>query len=127
MLENMTTEEKVIAGITAVGIAALVFHKPTRNAVGLSDGRKAAPFIRKIADLATNNYHTEARLELAKKYGTKDIVGKYKEIKMKADKAGGLSNTLYNQRAALDRRMINIAEGRMTERDFNDLLEAFDQ
>ena len=37
MLENMTTEEKVIAGITAVGIAALVFHKPTRNAVGLSD------------------------------------------------------------------------------------------
>ncbi len=40
MLENMTTEEKVIAGITAVGIAALVFHKPTRNAVGLSDGRR---------------------------------------------------------------------------------------
>ncbi len=40
MLENMTTEEKVIAGITAVGIAALVFHKPTRNAVGLSDGRE---------------------------------------------------------------------------------------
>jgi hypothetical protein len=40
MLENMTTEEKVIAGITAVGIAALVFHKPTRNAVGLSDGKR---------------------------------------------------------------------------------------
>ncbi len=40
MLENMTTEEKVIAGLTAVGIAALVFHKPTRNAVGLSDRRK---------------------------------------------------------------------------------------
>jgi hypothetical protein len=41
MLENMTTEEKVIAGITAVGIAALVFHKPTRNAVGLSDRMRA--------------------------------------------------------------------------------------
>jgi hypothetical protein len=36
----MTTEEKVIAGITAVGIAALVFHKPTRNAVGLSDSKR---------------------------------------------------------------------------------------
>jgi hypothetical protein len=41
MLENMTTEEKVIAGITAVGIAALVFHKPTRSAVGLSDRVKS--------------------------------------------------------------------------------------
>jgi hypothetical protein len=40
MLENLTTGEKVIAGITAVGIAALVFHKPTRNAVGLSDGKE---------------------------------------------------------------------------------------
>jgi len=40
MLENMTTEEKVIAGLTAVGIAALIFHKPTRNAVGLSDGKR---------------------------------------------------------------------------------------
>jgi len=40
MLENMTTGEKVIAGATAVGIAALIFHKPTRNAVGLSDGKK---------------------------------------------------------------------------------------
>jgi hypothetical protein len=40
MLENLTTGEKVIAGATAVGIAALIFHKPTRNAVGLADKRK---------------------------------------------------------------------------------------
>ena len=40
MLENMTTGEKVIAGATAVGIAALIFHKPTRNAVGLADRYK---------------------------------------------------------------------------------------
>ncbi len=40
MLENMTTGEKALIGATAIGIAALVFHKPTRNAVGLSDGRK---------------------------------------------------------------------------------------
>jgi hypothetical protein len=127
MLENLTTGEKVIAGATAVGIAALIFHKPTRNAVGLADGRKASPFVRKIAEYATNNNHTEARLELAKKYGTKEIIQKYKTILDKQKKAGGLSNILYNQRAALDRRMLNIAEDKMTERDFNDLLEAFDQ
>ncbi len=40
MLENMTTGEKALIGATAIGIAALVFHKPTRNAVGLSDGKK---------------------------------------------------------------------------------------
>ena len=40
MLENMTTGEKALIGATAIGIAALVFHKPTRNAVGLSDRRK---------------------------------------------------------------------------------------
>ena len=37
MLENMTTGEKALIGATAVGIAALIFHKPTRNAVGLAD------------------------------------------------------------------------------------------
>jgi hypothetical protein len=41
MLENMTTGEKALIGATAIGIAALVFHKPTRNAVGLSDRVKA--------------------------------------------------------------------------------------
>jgi uncharacterized membrane protein len=40
MLENMTTGEKALIGATAIGIAALVFHKPTRNAVGLSDGKR---------------------------------------------------------------------------------------
>jgi hypothetical protein len=40
MLENMTTGEKALIGATAIGIAALVFHKPTRNAVGLSDGKE---------------------------------------------------------------------------------------
>lgn len=40
MLDNLTTGEKVIAGATAVGIAALIFHKPTRNAVGLADKNK---------------------------------------------------------------------------------------
>jgi hypothetical protein len=42
MLENMTTGEKALIGATAIGIAALVFHKPTRNAVGLSDGKRKA-------------------------------------------------------------------------------------
>ena len=41
MLNNMTTGEKALIGATAIGIAALVFHKPTRNAVGLSDGKRA--------------------------------------------------------------------------------------
>ena len=40
MFETMTTGEKALIGATAIGIAALVFHKPTRNAVGLSDGRR---------------------------------------------------------------------------------------
>ena len=40
MLENMTTGEKALIGATAIGISALVFYKPTRNAVGLSDGRR---------------------------------------------------------------------------------------
>jgi hypothetical protein len=43
MLENMTTGEKALIGATAIGIAALVFHKPTRNAVGLSDGKRNSP------------------------------------------------------------------------------------
>jgi hypothetical protein len=41
MLENMTTGEKALIGATAIGIAALVFHKPTRNAVGLADRVKS--------------------------------------------------------------------------------------
>jgi len=50
MLENMTTGEKALIGATAIGIAALVFHKPTRNAVGLSDGRRAKKTYRVARD-----------------------------------------------------------------------------
>ena len=58
MLENMTTGEKVIAGATAIGIAALVFHKPTRNAVGLSD-RVRNKKTRKIARIYYANNQTQ--------------------------------------------------------------------
>ena len=46
----MTTGEKALIGATAIGIAALVFHKPTRNAVGLSDRSRT----KKTKDLKVN-------------------------------------------------------------------------
>lgn len=78
MLDNMTTGEKVIAGATAVGIAALIFHKPTRNAVGLSDGKrgKAKYYITKTTNnrrqilLNTNNYELALkRFDMQKRRG----------------------------------------------------------
>ncbi len=62
MLENMTREEKVIAGITAVGIAALVFHKPTRNAVGLSDdGLSDRSRTKKTRNIKVNRYTKDSK------------------------------------------------------------------
>jgi len=37
MLDNLTTTEKVLTGAVAIGITALIFHKPTRNSIGLSE------------------------------------------------------------------------------------------
>jgi hypothetical protein len=37
MLDNLTTAEKVGVGAVAIGITALILHKPTRKAVGLAD------------------------------------------------------------------------------------------
>ena len=96
MLENLTTGEKVIAGATAVGIAALIFHKPTRNAVGLADGRK-----RRNKDVRLNNI-TKKEIEEQKKddYFTKynknaQITTKYNNSKYPKYMEGGRSKVIY--------------------------------
>ena len=79
MLENMTTGEKALIGATALGIAALVFHKPTRNAVGLSDGKRRNKIFRVARDtgrlytpiLVEANSKREALL-IAKKLNRKE-------------------------------------------------------
>ena len=40
MLDNLTTAEKVGVGAVAIGITALILHKPTRTAVGLADKKR---------------------------------------------------------------------------------------
>ena len=67
MLENMTTGEKVIAGATAVGIAALIFHKPTRNVVGLSDNTKESKAY----------YYFKGKKYTLYKSGPKEVVNNY--------------------------------------------------
>jgi GNAT superfamily N-acetyltransferase len=43
MLDNIKKEEKILLGISVIGIAALLFYKPTNKKVGLSDGKVKLP------------------------------------------------------------------------------------
>jgi ribosomal protein L31E len=125
MLENMTTEEKVIAGLTAVGIAALVFHKPTRNAVGLSDGRRSkldaidVDIIRRFVKKHThNNDHTQARIDIAAGLNNTTLERAYKQLDRKHLKAGHLTKELSDKRNALDKKLFSELKKATTEEDY---------
>ncbi len=127
MLENMTTEEKVIAGITAVGIAALVFHKPTRNAVGLSDRRKRkekldyidVDIIRRFVKKHThNNDHTQARIDIASGINNKTLEKAYMDLDKRHMKAGHLTDELSEERNKLDKKLFSELKKATTEEGY---------